>query len=82
MSLFTFGKKEIKIEARPAVKTVEELIGSFTKEFQKVADYQDKIVLKETQIIKDAERRKELAELEQKAANKFITNFVALSKDN
>ena len=35
--------------------------------------------MRETQIIQDAEKRKEVAQLEQKAANKFITNFAAMA---
>ena len=49
--MFGFGKKEPVLQGPPPVKTVAALVESFTGEFQKVANHQDKVVMRETQII-------------------------------
>jgi hypothetical protein len=60
------------------VRTVSELVTSFTSQFKEVADANAKIVTTQEAVIKAAQEKKLFAESEKAGAENFIANFQAM----
>jgi hypothetical protein len=76
-----FWKKAPDIPKVEPIKKVSELVQSFTGEFEKVSKAQGTVIAAQENIIKAAEERKATAQIEQRAADRFIENFKALAED-
>lgn len=64
----------------PKLRTVSELVTSFTTQFKEVADRNAKVVETQEAIIKAATDKKNVAATEKQDAENFIANFEAMRK--
>jgi hypothetical protein len=76
-----FSKKKVELPSKPKLKTMDELVTSFTSEAQTIADAQADIVRQKEEEIRKATEKRDAASKEQRKANVFIKNFTALADD-
>jgi hypothetical protein len=79
MATLPWSKKEEILPPVKNVRTVSELVTSFTSQFKEVADANAKIVATQEAAIKAAQEKKLFAESEKMGAENFIANFKAMS---
>ena len=80
MALFG-NKKKNDLPTKPALKTMDQLVTSFTSEAQTIADAQAGIEAKEEEAIRKATEKRDAARTEKRKADNFIKNFAALADE-
>lgn len=75
------GKKK-QINVVPKLKTMDDLVTSFTSEAQKISDAQGDIESRKNEEIIRAETARDAARKEKNRANIFIKNFTALAEED
>lgn len=79
MATLPWKKSTVEFAPVKTVRTVSELVTSFTSQFKEVADANAKIVETQEAVIKAAQEKKLIAESEKVGAENFIANFQAMS---
>jgi hypothetical protein len=77
-----YRTKRMFKKTQPTIKTMDELVSTFTSDAQSIADAQAEVVSLEDEKIKLAQSRRDAAQGENDKANKFIKNFAALAGSN